>query len=120
MIRRGEIYFADLSPVRGRKQSGRRPVLVVSNDALNRVDLVVTVVAGTDARNVDRAFPTNVLVPSFESGLPRDTVFLCYQLRSLDPSRFSEPGREAPRRMGKLGPARMSEIDAALRRVLDV
>jgi len=47
-------------------------------------------------------------------------VFLCYQIRSLDPSRFVDPSRGAARRAGRLPPGRMSEVDAALRRVLDL
>ena len=120
MIRRGEVYFTDLDPVRGREQSGRRPVLVVSSDALNRHDLVVSVVAGTDARNVARAWSTNVLVRAAESGLPRDTVFLCYRIRSLDPSRFIEPSRGVAHPAGRLTPGRMRDVDSALRRVLDL
>ncbi len=50
MIRRGEIYFVDLDPIRGREQAGRRPVLVLSIDAINRLPLVVTVVIGTIGR----------------------------------------------------------------------
>jgi mRNA interferase MazF len=115
MIRRGDVWFADLDPVRGREQSGRRPVLVVSDDALNARDLVVTVVVGTDARNVDRRYSTNVRVPAAESGLPRDTVFLCFQVRSLDPARFLDPSRGAARRAGALPASRMAEVDRALR-----
>ena len=77
MISRGQIYFVDLNPTRGREQAGRRPVLVVSSDAINRQPLVVSVVVGTDAANVPRHYPTNVRVTARESGLPRDTVFLC-------------------------------------------
>jgi mRNA interferase MazF len=87
-IRRGDIYFVDLNPVQGREQAGRRPVLVLSIDAINRLPLVVTVVVGTDGANVTRDYPTNVRVPAAASGLPIDTVFLCFQIRSLDPSRF--------------------------------
>jgi mRNA interferase MazF len=90
-------------------------VLVVSDDALNARGLVVTVVVGTDARNVERRYSTNVLVPASESGLPRDTVFLCFQVRSLDPQRFVDPSRGAARRTGSLPPARMAEVDRALR-----
>jgi len=117
MIRRGEIYFVDLNPVHGREQAGRRPVLVVSADAINAQPLVVTVVVGTRARNVSRDYPTNVRVPAQESGLPSDTVFLCFQVRALDPGRFpGEHGSPA----GRLSPARMAEIDEALRLVLDL
>ena len=112
MIRRGDIYFVDLEPVRGREQGGQRPVLVVSSDSLNRQSLVVTVVAGTDSDRVPRDYPVNVRVLAQESGLPRDTVFLGFQLRSLDPARVpSEPA-------GRLSEERMRAVDEALKRVL--
>ena len=88
-IRRGEIYFVDLNPVEGREQAGNRPVLVLSRNAINRLPLVVTVVVGTKGQNIARDYPTNVRVSSAESGLPIETVFLCFQLRSLDPGRFT-------------------------------
>ena len=80
--KRGEIFFVNLSPVEGREQPGRRPVLVVSNDVINRLPLVISVVAGTDAANITREYPTNVRVTAAESGLPKDTVFLCFQVRA--------------------------------------
>jgi mRNA interferase MazF len=84
-IQRGEIYFVDLNPVQGREQAGQRPVLVVSSDAINRLPLVITAVVGTKGENVKRDYPTNVRVGSAESGLRLETVFMCFQLRSLDP-----------------------------------
>lgn len=120
MIRRGDVWFADLDPVRGREQAGRRPVLVVSSDALNRRRLVVTVVVGTDARNLTRSYPTNVLVPRQESGLPIDTVFLCFQIRSIDPARLVGPGASSAVRAGRLPATRMSDVDAALRLSLNL
>lgn len=118
MIRRGQIYFANLNPVQGREQAGRRPVLVVSSDAINRQPLVVTVVVGTDAANVPRDYPVNVRVTARETGLPKDTVFLCFQLRSLDPARFVDPGTGNPMLAGTLPSGRMAELEAALRLVL--
>jgi mRNA interferase MazF len=120
MIRRGEIYFASLDPAEGREQSGYRPVLVVSSDAINRQPLVVAVVPGTDAANVARDYPTNVRVTARETGLPRDTVFLCFQLRSLDQARLSNPATKSPRAAGGLSPARMAEVDQALKLVLNL
>ena len=114
MIRRGQIHFASLDPVRGREQAGSRPLLVVSSDAINRLPLVVTIVVGTDAGNISRDYPVNVRVTAAESGLPRDTVFLCFQVRSLDPSRLLTPAA------GALPALRMAEVDAALRRALDL
>jgi len=90
-IQRGEIYFVNLNPVKGREQAGHRPVLVLSVDAINKLPLVVTVVVGTKGENIYRDYPTNVRVSAEESGLSTETVFLCFQIRSLDPNRFSGP-----------------------------
>ena len=88
-IQRGDIYFVDLNPVQGREQAGQRPVLVLSIDAINRLPLVVTVVVGTNGANITRDYPTNVRIAPADSGLPLETVFLCFQIRSLDASRFA-------------------------------
>jgi mRNA interferase MazF len=88
-IQRGDIYFVNLNPVQGREQAGQRPVLVLSIDAINRLPLVVTGVVGTKGDNISRDYPTNVRLSPAESGLPMETVFLGFQLRSLDPKRFS-------------------------------
>ena len=90
-IQRGEIYFVNLNPVQGREQAGQRPVLVLSIEAINRLPLVVTVIVGTKGDNVPRDYPTNVRILPSESGLPMETAFLCFQIRSLDPKRFSSP-----------------------------
>jgi mRNA interferase MazF len=111
-VERGEIYFVDLNPVKGREQSGRRPVLVISANAINRLPLVVTVVVGTSGENVARDYPSNVRIPGRESGLPMETVFLCFQLRSLDPSRFTGPPA------GQLSNAVLERIEASIRRCL--
>ena len=115
MIERGDIYFVDLNPTKGREQAGRRPVLVVSSNAINRQPLVITVVVGTDSTNVRQNYPTNVRATAQETGLPRDTVFLCFQVRSLDPARFT---RTTPD--GKMPASRMAEVRNALRLALDL
>jgi mRNA interferase MazF len=120
MISRGQIYFVNLSPTHGREQAGKRPVLVVSANAINCQPLVVTVVVGTDAKNVPRDYPTNVRVTAKETGLPRDTVFLCFHIRSLDPARFFDPSAHRPNLAGTLPPTRMAEVDQALRFVLEL
>lgn len=112
MIRRGDIYFVDLDPVKGREQSGRRPVLVLSVDAINNLPLVETVVVGTKGENVRREFSTNVRISPAESGLPIETVFLCFQIRSLDPRRL--PADPA----GKLTDITLEKIENAVRRCL--
>ena len=107
-VKRGEIYFVNLNPVRGREQAGTRPVLVVSDDRINNLPLVVIVVVGTDGANVPHDYPTNVRVAAARSGLPSETVFLCFQVRSLDSSRFpAQP-------VSRLDDVTMAQVDAAL------
>lgn len=120
MISRGQIYFVNLSPTEGREQAGRRPVLVVSADAINRQPLVITVIVGTDTKNVSRDYPTNVRVAAKETGLPIDTVFLCFQVRSLDPARFIDPKTHRPNLAGALPAARMADVEKALRLALNL
>ncbi len=108
-IHRGEVYFVNLNPVQGREQAGQRPVLVLSVDAINRLPLVVTVVVGTKGSNVPRDYPTNVRVASADSGLPMETVFLGFQVRSLDPRRFPE------KPAGKLNSQKLEDVENAVR-----
>ena len=115
-----QIYFVNLHPRRGREQAGRRPVLVVSANAINRQPLVVTVVVGTRSSNVPKDYPTNVRVTAKETGLAADTVFLCFQIRSLDPSSFLNPKTHRPELAGIMPAARMADVDHALRLVLEL
>lgn len=108
-VERGEIYFVNLNPVQGREQAGNRPVLVLSIDAINKLPLVITVIVGTKGENISRDYPTNVRVSPAESGLPMETVFLCFQVRSLDPKRF--PKNPA----GKLSGEAMKRVEEAVR-----
>jgi mRNA interferase MazF len=108
-IGRGEIYFVNLNPVQGREQAGNRPVLVLSIDSINKLPLVITVVVGTKGENITRDYPTNVRVSTAESGLSMETVFLCFQVRSLDPKRF--PNNPA----GKLSDEAMKRVEEAVR-----
>ena len=112
MIRRGEIYFVNLDPVKGREQSGWRPVLVLSVDSINKLPLVVIVVAGTKGENVGRDYSTNVRISAAESGLRIDTVFLGFQIRSPDANRFP------PEPAGKIEGATLQKIEDAVRRCL--
>ena len=97
-ILRSQIYFVNLNPTAGREQSGTRPVLVLSINDINRLPLVVTVIVGTKGANIPRDYPTNIRVDPSESGLPMETVFFCFQLRSLDTSRFLDQsvGMQSP------------------------
>jgi|SRR3990167_733110 len=108
-IKRGEIYFVDLNPAKGKEQTGTRPVLVLSIDAINKLPLVVTVIVGTKGENISHDYPTNVRVPPIESGLPMETVFLCFQIRSIDPVRFPKQSS------GKVSDEIMRKIENAAR-----
>jgi mRNA interferase MazF len=79
---------------------------------------VVSVVPGTSAKNVKRDYPTNVRLTARETGLPGDTVFLCFQLRSLDPARLIDARTGKPALGGRVPPERMKDVEAALRLVL--
>lgn len=108
-IRRGDIYFVNLNPVQGREQAGQRPVLVLSIDAINQLPLVITIVVGTKGANVSRDYPTNVRIAAIDSGLPMETVFLCFQLRSLDANRFP------PTPAGKVTGRVLEQIEGTVR-----
>lgn len=110
-MRRGEIRVADLGPVRGSEANKRRPVVVVSNDAANRRAEalgrgVVTVVPLTS--NVTRVLPFQLLVAPDDSGLSRPSKALVEQVRSIAVERLGA-------RVGRLPPASMQSLDAALR-----
>lgn len=115
VVKRGEIYFVDLNPVKGREQSGKRPVLILSIDAINQLPLVVTVVVGTKGINKVKDYPTNIRVLPEESGLPLETIFLGFQIRSLDAARFisNSAGKLTP--AGKLTKEKMNKVEATVR-----
>ncbi len=108
-IERGQIYFVNLNPVQGREQAGTRPVLILSINSINQIPLVVTVVVGTKGASIQSDYPTNVRVSPTDSGLPLETIFLCFQIRSLDANRF--PINPA----GQLSEAKMLEVEATVR-----
>ena len=121
MIRRGEIYFVNLNPIKGHEQAGKRPVLVVSSNLLNSQPLVIIVIPGTKASNINRDYSVNVRVCAAESGLPEDTVFLCPQIRSLDHRRFFDAHtNQQLTPAGKLTSAKMVQVETALRIMLEL
>lgn len=106
-MRRGEIYYADLSPTVGSETNKRRPVLIVSNDANNRAAATVTVLPLTSS--ISRVFPFEVLLPVRQSGLPKDSKAMAQQIRTISKERLNEL------KAGELGRALMREIDAAIK-----
>ena len=105
-IKRGDIYYADLSPVVGSEQGGVRPVLIVQNDVGNRYS--PTVIAAAITSQHDKAnLPTHISLAARSCGLTRDSVILLEQIRTLDKRRLRE-------RMGRVDGELMERIDAAI------
>jgi mRNA interferase MazF len=84
-MRRGEIYYADLTPTVGSEINKRRPVLIVSNDANNRVASTLTVLPITS--NVSRVYPFELLLAPKESGLPKPSKAQAQQIRTISKER---------------------------------
>lgn len=97
--RRGEIYFVDLGPPRGREQAFQRPVVVLSIDSYNQMPLVVVVVPGTKGAEVATDYQSDLRVPPTDAGLPLETVFKCLQLTAVDVRKF--PAKRAGRLSGR-------------------
>ena len=105
-IRRGEIYYADLSPVVGSEQGGVRPVLIIQNDVGNRFSPTVIAAAITSQKDKTR-LPTHIQLSSQNCGLARDSVVLLEQVRTLDKRRLRE-------KMGRLDDGVMKQVDTAI------
>ncbi len=105
-VKRGEIYYADLSPVVGSEQGGIRPVLIVQNDVGNRFSPTVIAAAITSQREKAK-LPTHIEIASVGCGLAKDSVVLLEQIRTIDKKRLKE-------RMGMLDNGSMYRVDNAL------
>lgn len=110
---RGHTYIADLEPVRGSEQGRTRPVVILSNDAINNTSPVVTIAPLTSASNVSRLYPTDVFVAAPEAGLSVDSVILLSQIRTIAKSRIIKE-------LGELSEATMALIEKAARFALDL
>ncbi len=105
-VRRGEIYYADLSPVVGSEQGGMRPVLIVQNDVGNRYSPTVIAAAITSQQNKAK-LPTHIEIEARTYGLSKNSVVLLEQIRTLDKKRLRE-------RMGCLDRGMMHKVDDAI------
>ena len=105
-VKRGEIYYADLSPVVGSEQGGIRPVLIVQNDVGNRYSPTVIAAAITSQRDKTN-LPTHIKVDADGCGLAKDSIVLLEQVRTIDKQRLKE-------RMGQLNGNAMDMVDKAL------
>lgn len=105
-IKRGDIYYADLSPVVGSEQGGVRPVLIVQNDVGNKHSPTVIAAAITSQQSKAN-IPTHISIGCESSGLAKNSVVLLEQVRTIDKKRLRE-------KMGSVSPVAMSQIDHAI------
>ena len=105
-IKRGDMYYADLSPVIGSEQGGVRPILIVQNDTGNKYS--PTIIAAAVTSQLGKAkLPTHIELNANEFGLQKDSVILLEQIRTLDKRRLKE-------RIGELSSSKMQKVDTAL------
>ena len=112
-MRRGEVYLIRLDPTEASEQAGTRLAVVVTRDVINIYSPVVMVTPCTNAANITRGYPSDVLVRAPEGGLVKDSVFLTAQTRAVAKTRFV-------RLRGSLERETMEKIDQALRITLDL
>ena len=106
MIKRGEIYYADLNPVVGSEQGGIRPIIVLQNDVGNKYSPTV-IAAATTSRLTKAKLPTHSELNKENTPMPKDSVVLLEQIRTIDKSRIKE-------KIGELPPDVMQQINDAL------
>lgn len=111
-MQRGDVAWLDPDPVRGSEQARRRPAVLLSRDAINRLSPVVVVAPMTTHRG-QRLYPSDVLVRAPEGGLKSDSVVLALHVRAVARERLEGP-------LGKLEPATMRQVEDAVLRVLDI
>lgn len=106
IVKRGDVFYADLSPVVGSEQGGVRPVLVIQNDIGNKYSPTVIIAAVTSQINKAK-LPTHIEIPGDEYGLNKDSVILAEQVRTIDKKRLKE-------KIGHLDEELMSRVNDAL------
>lgn len=106
MIKRGELYYADLSPVVGSEQGGVRPILIVQNDTGNKYSPTI-IAAAVTSKLTKAKLPTHIELNANEFGLMKDSVILLEQIRTLDKRRLKE-------KIGELSPLKMQKVNTAL------
>lgn len=106
IVKRGDIFYADLSPVVGSEQGGIRPVLVVQNDVGNKYS--PTVIAAAITSKINKAkLPTHIEIDALDYGLSKDSVILLEQVRTIDKQRLRE-------KIGRLDEIQMLKVNNAL------
>ena len=114
-MKRGDVYIADLKPRSGSEQTGRRPVIVISNDGFNLTPnwRTIIVVPLSTSLNQARRFQTAVVIVAGEGGLSQDSVAICHQVTTLNRSKLIQ-------RLGELSSAKILEIERGLKAAMDM
>lgn len=107
LIKRGDLFWVNLDPIKGSEQSGRRPVLVIQNDTGNQWAPTV-IIAPLTTKSYSKEFPVSVNLPKGTGGLNSNSTVLCSQIRTIDKSRLEE-------RIGSLPPADVVRVNRAIK-----
>lgn len=107
LIKRGDLFWVNLDPIKGSEQAGRRPVLVIQNDVGNQWAPTV-IVAPLTTKSYSREFPANVDLPKDTAGLKSNSTVLCSQIRTIDKSRLEE-------RIGALSMMDIARVNRAIK-----
>src|SRR3989338_1373240 len=105
-IKRGDLFWVDLSPARGSEHAGRRPVLVIQNDIGNEL-AATTIIAALTTKKFSDEYLTNVSIPKGTSGLKSESTVLLHQIRTIDKTRLHK-------KIGHLSPLHLSKVDQAI------
>jgi len=106
-MKKGEIFLANLEPIKGSEQGGVRPVLIIQNDISNKFS-PVTIIAAITSRLFTKEFPTNVELSKRESGLNKDSTIMLNQIRTIDKSRLIK-------KVGELNSSLMKKVEIAIK-----
>ena len=88
MVKKWSLYWASLDPATGSEQAGIRPVLVISNDIVNEILPVVTVIPASSMKDKSRIYPTEVYIPLEKSALPKNSIVMVHQIRTIAKERL--------------------------------
>lgn len=106
-IKRGEIFFANLEPIKGKEHGGKRPVLIIQNNISNKYS-PVTIIAAITSKIYEKEYPTNVFISKKDSGLDKDSIVLLNQIRTIDKERIYK-------KIGELDDLLMNKVNKALK-----
>ncbi len=112
LVRKGDIFLANLEPIKGSEQGGIRPVLIIQNDISNKHS-PVTIIAAITSKIFEKEFPTNIFLLKKDSKLDKDSTIMLNQIRTIDKSRLIK-------KIGSLNNYLMNKVDLALKISLDL